>query len=301
MSLAINLNIMKQGILLGTLTILLWQLAILVWLFFPHGELKSAEIETPKQMNIKSASFDIRSVVALNLFGYPQKVGRNSRQGQDEKQISAPETSLNLKLRGLRKGQGNIKSSAIIEDSRGVQNIYYLGDNIQGQSQVSIYEIYSQRLILKRSGKYETLTLFDVLKKTSKSETSEEKVKIITAPQKANVPVIDKTRNGELTKSLAEISNKLQSNPLSLNGTMIIEPAEDDSGFLGYKVSPGRDRVLFARLGLVKGDVVTQVNDVELNSSGKIMSLMGALSSSDELNIQVMRRGQPLAFRYKVK
>lgn len=88
---------------------------------------------------------------------------------------------------------------------------------------------------------------------------------------------------------------------MSLNGTMIIEPSENDGVFQGYRVAPGSDMVLFARLGLLKGDIITQVNDVELTSSGKIMSLMGELSSASELEIKVLRRGQPMAFRYSVK
>jgi len=300
MRLITSLPLLKQFITLSVTIYLMWQLSILVWLAVPaHADdLNKHNVYALSLTESKQVTIDMKQVAAFNLFGLSTKASQiNTKK---EKQITAPETKLNLKLRGLRKGQGTIKSSAIIEDSRGVQNIYYLADTIDGHKLVSVHEIYSQRLILKRSGKLEALTLFDVLQQ-AKSEVQKDSKEKIALPQMTRVPVINKTRNKELTQSLSTIADTLKTNPLSLNGTMIIEPSESDGAFQGYKVSPGRDRVLFARLGLVKGDIVTQVNDVELTSSGKIMSLMGTLSSASELEIKVLRRGQNLAFRYKVK
>jgi len=302
MKLTASLSLFKQSITFSVIAYFIWQISILVWLMVPvqaetadriHNVFAATSVEE------QGDALNMKQVAALSLFGQPARTTETNIVKQ--KQITAPETSLNLKLRGLRKGQGTIKSSAIIENARGVQDIYYLGDIIDGHKQVKIYEIYAQRLILQRAGKFETLTLFEVLQQEKNSEVVANKLEKEIEPSKARVPVIDKTRNKKLTESLSAIADTLKSSPLSLNGTMIIEPSENDGVFQGYRVTPGRDKVLFARLGLVKGDIITQVNDVELTSSGKIMSLMGTLSSASELEIKVLRRGQNLAFRYKVK
>jgi len=303
MKLNANFPFFKQIITLSVVACLIWQLSILIWFVVPitsEASSVAGEVEKIAVAQSKQQSINMRQVAALNLFGL--SAGVNRAKSPTIKQITAPETSLNLKLRGLRKGQGIIRSSAIIESSRGVQDIYYLGDNIQGHSQVKVHEIYSQRLILQRAGKFETLTLFEVLKqsKLPEAEVKSDPQKAVMPP-KARTPIIDKTRSKKLTESLSSIVDTLKTSPLSLNGTMVIEPAEDNGEFQGYKVAPGRDKLLFARLGLVKGDVITQVNEVKLTSSGKVMSLMGILSSADELEVKVLRRGRPLAFRYKVK
>jgi len=302
MKLTTSLLLFKQSITISVIAYLIWQISILVWLMVPvQAETVDGmhNVFAPLSVGGQQDAINMKQVATLSLFGQPARTTQTNIVKQ--KQITAPETSLNLKLRGLRKGQGSIKSSAIIENTRGVQEIYYLGDTIDGHKHVKVYEIYSQRLILQRAGKFETLTLFEVLQQENNSEVVVNKPEKEIEPSKARVPVIDKTKSKELTESLSMIADTLKSSPLSLNGTMIIEPSENGGVFQGYKVAPGRDRVLFARLGLVKGDIITQVNDVELTSSGKIMSLMGTLSSASELEIKVLRRGQNLAFRYKVK
>lgn len=293
-----NLNIVKQSVILGLVILLAWQLANSVWLFFPlesavssnnNSVTSSDKINNPPQLNINH-------IMALNLFGMPEQLGKIT--GQEKRQINAPETSLNLKLRGLRKGQGTIKSSAIIENKQGEQEIYYLGDEIHGHSQVKIYEIYSQHLILERAGKYETLTLFDVLQQKKSNQVEGEQGIKSTA---LKVPVIDKTKNRDLTRRLSEIADIIKARPLTLSGRIIIQPLEDENGFQGYKVSPGSDKLLFARLGFLKDDVITQVNDIELDGADKVIPLVGVLSSVEELEIKVTRRGQPLVFKYRVK
>jgi general secretion pathway protein C len=300
MKLTLSLSLLKRLLTLIVASYCAWQFSTLLWLFVPvQSDAAIIRPNIQSMSQVKPSTINMNQIVALNLFG---SVVQNNLQSVDkQKLITAPETSLNLKLRGLRKGQGKMKSSAIIENDQRVQNIYHLGDAIEGQNKVIIYEIYSQRLILQRAGKFETLTLFEVLQQKNNSAIEEKKLEKEIEPAKARVPVIDKTTSKKLTESLSTIVDTLKSSPMSLNGTMIIEPSENDGVFQGYRVAPGSDKVLFARLGLLKGDIITQVNDVELTSSGKIMSLMGELSSVSELEIKVLRRGQPLAFRYSVK
>jgi type II secretion system protein C len=281
---------------------LLFQLANLTWLLILSDINVNADESLPNmnqpKVRFEFTEVDIAYLADSHLFGMPKRLDHEIKTPSI---IQAPETKLNLKLRGLRKGQGRIQSSAIIEDSNGIQDIYYLGDEIKNHSNTTIHEIYSQSLILKRLGGFETLTLFEVLqnsqnKKIDIPEVTEKKIQKTKRP-----PLIDKTRNNQLTQQLVDIKNKIKTSPLSLSGMMVIEPIEENSGFKGYKVSSGSDKVLFARLGFVNGDVITQVNDVELDRPGKIMSMIGMLDSEVELEVKVSRRGQPLIFKYQLK
>jgi len=305
MKLSQSLILLKRTILVSTVAYISWSLASVVWLVLPVESVMADKLTTQilSMQENKPVDLNINNVVALNLFGISEAKTTNQRVIKEH--IVAPETSLRLKLRGLRKGQGNIPSSAIIENSKNSQDIYYLGDEVPGSSKATIYKIYSQRLILKRGGKYETLTLFEILQQKNNNQTKDAKQvdnkSIDTSAVKRRTPMIDKTRNKALTNKLTEIAEKVGNSPLSLSGTMIINPVENDNGFQGYRVAPGGDRLLFAHLGFKKGDVITSVNDVQLDSAGKIMSLMNVLSSAQELEIEIMRGSQPLAYRYKVR
>ncbi|NOQ77645.1 MAG: type II secretion system protein GspC [Methylococcaceae bacterium] len=280
---------------------LIWQLSLLTWLLVPVDHVIAANFSFNDNVaqRHKQPSFNVSEIIALNFFGAassPTSIKQFNKQ-----QISAPETSLQLKLRGLRKGQGAIPSSAIIENGRKIQDIYYLGETVPGNSKATIHEIYSQRLILKRGGKYETLTLFEVLQKKNNEKTpalASMPVEIIKAKRAA---VIDKTRNKALTEKLTMIVDKFDTNPLSLSDMMVIKSVESDNTFQGYAIAPGKERVLFAHLGFKKGDVITAINDVKLDNPGKIMSLMSILSSAQELEVKIMRGNQPLIYRYKVR
>ncbi len=71
--------------------------------------------------------------------------------------ISAPETRLSLKLYGVIASGGQYDAGAIIEDGKGTQKYFSIGDNIQ--SGVKLKEIYPDRVIIDRSGRLETLRL----------------------------------------------------------------------------------------------------------------------------------------------
>lgn len=190
MKLTVSLSLLKRLLILTVASYCAWQFSTLLWLFVPvqsDAAIITPSIQTMSQ--VEPSTINMTQVVALNLFG--SAVQNNLQSADKQKQITAPETSLNLKLRGLRKGQGKMKSSAIIENDQRVQNIYHLGDVIEGQNQVTIYEIYSQRLILQRAGKFETLTLFEVLQQKNNSAVEEKKLEKEIEPVKMRVPVID--------------------------------------------------------------------------------------------------------------
>lgn len=218
-----------------------------------------------------------------------------------------PETTLNLKLRGivkidtipdtssnLKRSIASMQSSAIIENSTGKQSIYYVGDYINGDPKIVIHEIYTQHLVLQHFGENEKLTLFSSLhaSQTTKNQP------VVTPSLTPKAPLIDKRNNKALGKSLLDLKHAFKTNPLSIMGTINIEPFREAGKFQGYKVSSGKNKLLFVQLGLVKGDVITQINDIEMSSALKILSLSNTLSSNQEFEVHIMRRGKPLIFHY---
>jgi general secretion pathway protein C len=289
---------------LALIGLLVWQLLLFVWSFLPMA---SEKVLAPLPMNTEksaiSAEINMASVVALDLFGHI-KITNEKPKVKPKAVISAPDTALNLKLKGIYKSDGDTPSSVIIEGSDKKQSVYFVGELLQEPSRIKVHEIHPRHVILERGERYEKLALFGDLKKQKMvSEAAveqgfpEDEIVI----EEDAIPTIDQTQNEELTKKMTGIINVLQNDPLSLKGAMVIQPVEEGDALKGYKVSPGDDSALFTEMGFIKGDVITAINDIELTSPGKIMSVIGGLSSATEIEIRTLRDEQPLAFHYRVE
>ena len=53
------------------------------------------------------------------------------------------------------------------------------------------------------------------------------------------------------------------------------------------------DRAIFTAAGLRPGDLVTEVNGIQLNDANTALQMLGQLSSATSLTVVVERGGQP--------
>jgi len=282
-------------VILTMIVWLAWGLASLTWLVGADAQANNEYLDkfslTQQQNKSAPRQYNIRSISELHLFGKPQRISATLNQSKLAN-IKAPETRLNLKLMGLRRGSGTIPSSAIIEGPNKKQEIYYIGDKLPSGGAV-VEEIFIQHMIISRQGKYETLTLFTVLK-----------TKLVSEPVKEEVSTpnfTDLSSNKFITKKLNKYKGIALKEPSALNGVVNIKPVVNGEEFIGYKLSPGIDSVFFSRAGLRRGDVVTSINGVKLDSSNKVLSLMSSLALSSDLDLTIDRGGEPLSFRYTFK
>jgi len=292
-----NKNLISITYKLVTLVMIVWLawgLASLTWLVAADAEANSANLNNSflAQQQNKHApiSYDLRSLRKLHLFGKPQEFTKSKQSKLAN--IKAPETSLKLKLMGLRRGSGGISSSAIVEGPDKKQNIYYIGDKLPSGGAL-VEEIFIQHMIISRQGKYETLTLFSVL--NTKKVVESEKEQIITPS------FTDLTNSAFITKKLNKYKKIALKEPSALISVVGVQPLLDGDDFIGYKLSPGIDSRFFQKAGLKRGDVLTSINGVKLDSPNKALSLMSSLALSSDLDLTVDRGGNILSFRYTFK
>jgi general secretion pathway protein C len=62
---------------------------------------------------------------------------------------------------------------------------------------------------------------------------------------------------------------------------------------VGFRVNPGRDRETFAALGLMPGDVVTDINGTVLDDPSRGLQVFEALGEATMANVTVLRDGAP--------
>ena len=118
-----------------------------------QSDQSSVSETTTVQRTTTSKNLTARNINQWHLFGQAQNQNTESAPAP----ITAPETRLNLKLNGIIASDGENTAGAIIEKSPGNQEYFALGDTISNG--VTLKEVYTDRVILSRSGRLETLSL----------------------------------------------------------------------------------------------------------------------------------------------
>jgi len=190
--------------------------------------------------------------------------------------IEAPETKLQLILRGALSSNDPEHARAIIADPRGKEEQYAIGEQLPGNAELS--EIHPDRVILKRNGRFETLRL---PKEQMPSNTVVSR--FVSAPAPVSSPL----------ERLNAARQQLKQSPARLSGLVRATPKRGEDGkTIGYVLSPGRDPELFEQVGLQAGDVAVQINDIRLDNPANSARALKSMQSGESVSVTVMRNDQ---------
>ena len=248
-------------------------LARTVWLVYPRP---AARFEPPPPTAASLASSlpraNVEQIAAANLFG------RKSATGAAP--LDAPDTALNLTLKGILAFGTATSSRALIADNSGKEKPYAIGDDIPGGA--TLKEIHADRVILERNGRFETLRLERRVGGGSPSAA------ISTPAPQAVAPT---TAGGEAI-TLAQLRTELLREPGKASQYVRLQPVYTEGKLQGYRIYPGANRTLFQSVGLRAGEMVTSVNGVQLDDAAKALQLMGDLREVSEMTLTLERGGQ---------
>ncbi len=256
--------------------LLAWLLADLVWTLWPRNEQPSVAAVGPAAspaVSSRPGRVNTSVIVGANLFGAYQTT---DQPVQPTEVVEAPETRLKLVLKGTVADREQSRAFAIIGESGGSgDKVYWVGDSLPGNA--SLYSVHADRVLLRRAGKFETLTLKTLLDKKSGSQTR-------TAART--------TRSTSGTQGMRALRQQLMTNPAQITDIIRPQPVFANGQQLGYRVYPGRDRQKFVQLGLRPGDLVTEINGNALNDPSQGQQLLKQITESDVINLTVQRSGQ---------
>lgn len=203
-----------------------------------------------------------------NLFGV-----FNSTIKQQHSNIKS--TRLNLTLIGIL-NQKN-QSLAIIKQGGGQDKIYKINDFID--SSTMIKEVHAKYIILARNGGFEKLTM-----KRNKIDFTKNK-------NVSMQPPISTTNKSKLLGYLKQ----LNTNPKELLSIVSVKPNYTKDGMNGFTISPGIEHKLFDKLGLKRGDIITHINNIEINSLSQAIKLRKELSKQTYFDFMIERKGRTLS------
>ncbi|MEN8721032.1 MAG: type II secretion system protein GspC, partial [Oceanococcaceae bacterium] len=163
---------------------------------------------------------------------------------------------------------------------------YSVGMDVPGGA--TIHAVLSDRVLLRRAGRLETLRLEKEL------PTSPDAV--VSVPPARGLPAGTEILGAEAAMKLSSIRAELLTDPTKASQYMRMQPARRDGALVGYRIYPGRDRQLFREMGLRPGDILTRVNGVDLNDPSRSLQLLGELSQASNIDITIERAGNQQSF-----
>ena len=244
----------------------------ITWLFVPQDDIAMAPVQSRKQpvVNAPRQQDSFRKLTSANIFGV-------SEQAAVQQPSKAPETKLNLTLKGVLAATPMELASAIIAQGKsGKEEIYSVGDRMPGN--VLIKEIHPEYVVLERSGRLETLKLQKI--------SGVEGVEALSSSSLSSRPA-----GGSHATQLKQIRSNIIKNPTSFGEYALPVVVKENGKQIGYRLNPQKKGELLAKLGIQSTDVITQINGVKLDQPQNGISALRNLSTATNLDIVVRRNG----------
>jgi general secretion pathway protein C len=256
-----------------------YRLAALTWALIPTT---SSEAPPPAAPGIERGSAAVPSGASYQALRDSHLFGRAPDRSAEpvvvQDVVDAPDTSLNLLLTGVNADpDSQDQGRAIISSGRGEQKMYRVGDAIDGGNGATLHSVYSDRVLLSRAGRLETLRL-------PKEDGSRSAAGNRSAARVAPPPAPDP--GGSIREAISDNASLL---------TDTIQPMLEREGdeIIGFRLRPGRNREAFTALGLEDGDVLIDVNGMPMNDTQSAMRVFQALEESQMANVTILRNGNP--------
>ncbi|UTW56529.1 type II secretion system protein N [Kordiimonas sp. SCSIO 12610] len=262
--------------------LLAWLAASLFWLLVSGNTDQTETGSNPIVANTQSARSLNTSFDTLTQFDPFNRTISNAQQQIE--QTAAPETSLDLKLFGVRQSlDENSAGSAIIRTPDQKEYVFTIDDEIiDGVKLVAIYSTYVE---ITRSGLRESLYLDGVDPTTTRTAAQR------GSTAEANAPYLTKESGGTVRKS--QINAFLK--------TVQMKPRRNGRFIDGWVINANSNQVDLLALGLKPNDIFLSVNDTPVTTLEILTELVSEIGNSPTLTIRVEREGKikELSFDYQ--
>jgi general secretion pathway protein C len=247
----------------------------------------SEQVVAPKPAKVGEA------IAELHLFGQPGRMTVASLT--DSRDL--PQTTLQLDLSGVIYSTSPTRSVAIIreKDNKADADPYGVGDSLPGNAVLT--EIHPDRVILRRNGIDETLSLSDESSLALTLDIPENKTPRVPVQKrmggKKHRPPIRPGGDGASLNIDREYLNHYLANPNSLASQIGVDVYEVGGKQQGYQLQAGNGSKLLDQLGLQSGDVLTEVNGMPLKSDSDAMLAYVKAKNAEKVQVQFVRDGKP--------
>jgi general secretion pathway protein C len=244
------------------------QVALIFWAVATPSSLPT--IPAPPSVAV-SLPFQVPQNLRLATEDIFQRVG--SGKARSDSDTSAPATTLNLQLFGMRAPAGSAGGSAIIRRPDGTQDVFFVGQNIIDG--VTLERIRADHVVIRRSGILESLYL----------DQSRAPAPSVQSPDTPTVTAEEAPRR-RISATAAELFNAVQ-----------VVTGRTSAGIAGLAVRPAADPSLFSEAGFESGDILVAVNGQATAQLTALPALVQSLQEASRFTITIDRKGQSLTYQ----
>ncbi|ABM63139.1 type II secretion system protein N [Halorhodospira halophila] len=277
----------------------------------------------PGDEDTDDAPEGLRSVADHHLFGRPP----DDRDARPEIPTDAPETRLNLALKGVLAIGGEGQGAAIIEEE-GEHRVYFAGAKLASNAVVERVE--RDRVILSRDGDFEMLSLErEVLEveeaalevddddfpgvavhgqpgeadtglgvedtdALSEAEGVDDDAAESDTGAKDDSPADPADTAGQIAREeLESLEQQFREDPGQITRMVQVRPVMGDGAIRGFRLSAMDDRgaELMDQLGLRNEDVITEVEGVSVADQQGLQSLVEEMREASRVRVRLERNG----------
>ena len=241
----------------------------------------------------RPATVDVGLILNRNIFN-PAARGQTAKPIRpDTAEPVATGTRSDLKLTGTV--EGGATPLALIE-SGGKAKIYKIGATLPGGGEL-LSVSRNEALVRQPDGSRAKLTIARPESHSTSSTASSE--------------ISESTESGEAGDGIKNLGDnrwavsrdevaKARANMNELLKSARLEPNIINGQTEGFVVKMIRPKSLLSQLGIQRGDTITRVNSVELNSPEKALQIFQQLREAKRLTVDLKRGSENLTFDYEV-
>ncbi len=202
-------------------------------------------------------------------------------------------TKLPLSLLGTAASPNAALSWAAVEDQSSRRTLVVRVDDVV-KSKAKVTRIERRRIVLLENGVLRELVLSEKKQKRSKGRSARGSSKRPSrARRSARAPRPAAEAAPPLVRSLPTPLRAENLDAVKLFSDARILPKWVDGELVGMQVNTIQPGGLFEEAGFRKGDVITQLNGIEIDSPEKSVQILSEFASATELTIEVDREDGP--------
>jgi general secretion pathway protein C len=243
-------------------------------------------------------------IVERNIFGTTEKIDQVPVE-ETEPIETLEETTLQLALLGTIAGDTASARAIILDKRERKQDLYRVGDSVQ---EAEIRQILRGKVVLRHGEKDEILIMVEGDEKpqpSAKRASSRTRSTGQTGSPSRTVPHPQETATIEVEEQTITLAQaELQESMNNINELMTqvrVRPYFRRGKPEGLIVSQIQQNSVFAKLGLVNGDIISSVNGQMISSPDEAFQFYSNLKSGGEVSIEITRRGQKKLITYDIQ
>lgn len=268
------------------------------------GARLEASVEPPEVSRIptlSAARVDTRAIIEGNIFNRNRQ-GQIPVTAQDlTPTLERPLTPLPLRLIGIV--VGNQDQYAVIENSKTrIQELYRPGDRLQiglEDAEAKIIRMTRAEVILLRQGQQERLTF------EGEDEKNPSPGQVSAPPPSRDDAQgggqgIRQVSEGQWVLDRREVDSAIESLPTLLTKARVI-PSFTNGKPDGFKIFAIVPDSLYAKIGLVNGDIIQRINGIEMRDPQNFMRVFQQLKDEPSITIDLVRNNRKETFGYEIR